>query len=81
MCQEAGTTYPSRAPGFTPVFLVRSLLNIFLVFCVMLCCLRPVCPMLPVSVSVLAGLDCPFLIAHSVFSNVYISMVNIPLPK
>jgi hypothetical protein len=29
--------------------------------------------MLPVSVSVLAGLDCPFLIAHSVFSNVYIS--------
>ena len=41
-----------------------------------LCCvflsLRLLCPMLPVS------LDCPFLIAHSVFSNVYLDL-NIAL--
>jgi hypothetical protein len=53
-------------------FFVGFMFVIFLVFCVALCfcvlfifvlCL--VCPMLPVS------LDCPFLIATSVFSNVY----------
>jgi len=51
------------------------MLLIFLVFCVVLCfcvvffCVFVLClvyPMLPVS------LDCPFLIAPSVFSNVYL---------
>ena len=32
---------------------------------------RLVCPMLPVS------LDCPFLIAPSVFSNVYLEKMNL----
>jgi len=41
-------------------------------FVVFLCfvCLRPVYPVLPVS------LDCPFLIAPSVFSNVYFRPVS-----
>jgi hypothetical protein len=44
-----------------------SVLLIFLVFCVVYFCFAClVYPMLPVS------LDCPFLIPHSVFSNVYL---------
>ena len=56
-----------------PRFLVDSVLIIFLAFCVVFfyCCfvfvLCLVCTMLPVS------LDCPLLIAHSVFSNVFTS--------
>ena len=53
-----------------PLFLVGSVLPIFLVLCVVLCfaCLRPVScdSILPVS------LDCPFSIAPSIFSNVYL---------
>jgi len=54
--------------------LVESVLFIFLVFCVVFCVLFAfvlclVCPMLPES------LDCPFLIAPSVFSNVYLLSV------
>ena len=49
-------------------FLMGSVLLIFLVFCVVfvlfVCVMCLVCSMLPVS------LDCPFLIAPSVFSNV-----------
>ena len=37
-----------------------------IVFCALLVCLRLVYPLLPVS------MDCPFLIAPSVFSNVYL---------
>jgi hypothetical protein len=60
---------------FCVVFLVGSVLLIFLVFCVVfvvlfvfVLCL--VYPMLPVF------LDCPFLIAPSVFSNVYLYSIN-----
>jgi hypothetical protein len=69
---EAGTAYPSRAPGFTPGFWRGSVLLIYLAFCVVLCfcvlfvfvlCL--LCPMLSMS------LDCPCLITRSVFSGVY----------
>ena len=42
----------------------------FSVFCFCFICLRLVYPMLPVS------LDCPFLIASSVFSNVYLHTSN-----
>jgi len=35
---EALTAYPSRAPEFNPVYLVGSVLLIFLVFCVVLLC-------------------------------------------
>ena len=61
---EAGTAYPSRASGFTPVFLVGSVLLIYLFFCVVFnfsflfyvfFCL--VCLMSPVLS------DCPILIA------------------
>jgi hypothetical protein len=51
----------------SPLFLVGSVLLIFLVFWyVLFVFLCFVYPMLPVS------LDCPFLIAFSVFSNVYL---------
>ena len=40
------------------------------VLCFCFVCLRLVCPMLPVS------LDCPFLIASSAFSNVYLNYVQ-----
>jgi hypothetical protein len=40
-----------------------------ILLCFLFVCLRVVCPMLPVS------MDCPFLIAPSVFSNVYLSCV------
>jgi hypothetical protein len=59
--KDSKTVYPSRAPGFTPDFLLMSVLLIFLVFCIVLCyfsfvylflCL--VCP---------KSLDCLFLIA------------------
>jgi hypothetical protein len=58
-----------------PQFLVGSELLIFLVFCVVflvlfVLVLYLVYPMLPVS------LDCPFLIASSVFSNVYLHTSN-----
>ena len=51
-----------------PPVLMRYVLLIFSVFCVVFVCLRRiyVCPILPVS------LDCPFLIAPVVFSNVYL---------
>jgi hypothetical protein len=82
---EAGTTYHSRTPGFTPGiwwgsclsfestwvhprYLVGFVLFIVLVFCVVffvlfVLVLCRVYPMLPVS------LDCPFLIAPSIFST------------
>ena len=51
-----------------------SVLLIFLISCVVLCfcfvCLCLVCPMLPVS------LNCPFLIAPSVFANVYFPWIS-----
>jgi len=56
----------------SPRFLVGSMLLIFLVFCVLFAfvqCL--VCPVLPVA------LDCPFLIAPSVFSNVHSTRFSI----
>ena len=75
---EAGTGYPSRSAGLSQVFFWmcvggRERLLIILAFCVVLClcllfvfALCLVCPILPVS------LDCPFLIASSFFSNVYL---------
>ena len=60
--------------GSPPVFVVGSVLLIFLVFCVVsplfvfLLCLT--CPMLPVS------LGYPFFIAPSVFSNVYLQWIS-----
>jgi len=70
---DAWTACPWRAPVFTPFFWCWSVLLIFLVFCVVLCfcdwfVLRLVSPMLPMS------LDCSFSIAHSVFSNLYLSL-------
>jgi hypothetical protein len=62
-----GTAWPSRAPGFTPVFGGVHVAHLFNFLCcvlfVFVLCL--VYPLLPVS------LDCPFLIVPSVFSNVY----------
>jgi hypothetical protein len=60
---------------FCVVFLVGSVLLIVLVFCVvcvLLCnfALYLVFLLLPVS------LDCPFLMAHSVFSNVYLHIYD-----
>ena len=53
--------------GSSPHCFVGSALLIFLVFCVVfflyVVCLRPV---------LAVSLDCPFLITHSVFSNVYL---------
>ena len=69
--KEVGTAYPSRALGFTPgFFLVGPVLHIFLVlgvvclvlFVFVLCLVYPLYPV---------SLDCPFLLAPSVFSNVY----------
>ena len=59
-----------RARVFIIIHWVGPVLLIGLVFCVVLLCFvapRPIfcVPMSPVS------LDCPFLIAHSVFSSVY----------
>ena len=78
---EAEHAYPSRSPGFTPgfwcgrvahIFSFRFCDVVFFVFCLQhrvsltfVLVLCSVCPMFPVS------LDCPFLIARSVFSNVY----------
>jgi hypothetical protein len=69
--------YLSRAPGFTPRYLVWSVLLIFLDFYVVflscLVCLRTVsciCPMLPVS------LDCAFLTA-TLFSLTFIYRVRV----
>jgi len=53
---EAGTAYPSRAHGFTPVVVGTVFLHC-VVFCVSSSCLCLVYPMLPVS------LDCPFWLA------------------
>jgi len=69
--QEAVTSYPSWAHGFTTVFWWWCLLFTFVVFCVVfftlfVFALFLVYSVLPVS------LDCPVLIAPSVFSNVYI---------
>jgi hypothetical protein len=67
---KAGTAYPSRAHGFTPVFGgIR--VTIFLLFCVVLC----------LSLSSVLFAQCyqflwivhSFLIAPSVFSNVYLT--------
>ena len=65
--KRTGADYPSRTLGFTPGFSWSQLLIFFSFLCCAFCsvCLRPVYPTLPVS------LDCPFLIAPSVFSNVY----------
>ena len=71
MFNETGTAYPLKALPVHPRIFVGSVLLILLVFCIVILCfvyLRSVraCPMLPVS------LDCPFLIAPSVFSNIYL---------
>jgi hypothetical protein len=71
--KEAGTAYLLRAPGFIRV-LEGSVLQICLVFCVecvfafvlFVFALFLLYPMFPVS------LDCPLLIAPSVFANVYV---------
>ena len=71
LIESQGTAYPSQAPGFIPSGVRVAL---FLVFCFVLCFFVLCFPsfyalraqMLPVS------LDCPFLIAASVFSNVII---------
>jgi hypothetical protein len=62
---------PFAAPGSSPVFggvhvahLLSFLCNVFFALFVFVLC--PVYPMLPVT------LYCPFLIPHSVFSNVYL---------
>ena len=68
---ETGSAYPSWASGFTP-FSGAPGLFICLAFCVVVYCvlfvyvLCLVCQMLPFS------LYCPFLIAPSAFSNVYL---------
>ena len=63
--KETGTTYPSRAPMSppSPRDLVVSVLLILLVFCVVFC--------LSSSCVLCTQCDCPFLIAPSVFSNIY----------
>ena len=76
--QETGTDCFSRAPGFISCFqwgLCCSLVQFsgffwgfFLFWFVFVLCL--VYPMLPVS------LDCPFLIAPSIFSNVYLLVMT-----
>jgi hypothetical protein len=53
------------------VVFLRIVVSNILCFCFV--CLRLVCPVLPVS------LDCPFLIALSVFSNVYLQFLWIVL--
>jgi len=69
--QEAKTAHPSGAPGIIPWMLMGSVLLIaidsgvvFVVVFVYLLYMCLVYPMLPVS------LDCPFLIAPSVLSDV-----------
>ena len=61
--KETGTTYPSRAPMSPPRDLVVSVLLILLVFGVVFC--------LSSSCVLCTQYDCPFLIAPSVFSNIY----------
>jgi hypothetical protein len=64
--QETLTVYLSRAPVFTPNFggvRVAHICFLFLCVCVFIYALCLLCPMLPVP------LDCLFLIAPSVFSN------------
>ena len=61
-----------QAPGLTHVFLVESLLLFFLVFCVMFIVVFFLCLILALQMS----LDCPFLMAPSLFSNVYLSSTN-----
>ena len=68
--QEAGTACPLRAPGFTPGFLVvvhlpRVFSFLCCVFVLFVFVLFLVYPILPVSQ------DCPYLIASSIFSNLY----------
>jgi len=62
---EVFHAYPSRVPGFIPIFVVGWMFPIFVVvlFCLSSFCL--LCSVLPVS------LNHPFLIASSLFSNVY----------
>ena len=74
--REAVTAYPSGPPGFTPRFLLGSFVGVrvphlFIFLCCVFCfvCLHPVSCVAMLSVS----LDCPFLIAPSVFSNIYLS--------
>ena len=67
MLLEAGTTCQLPTPGFTPrVFCGVTVAPLFSFLCCAFCfvCLRPVYPMLPVS------LDCAFFIDPSVFHNV-----------
>ena len=58
----------ARAIRFTPIFGTF----IFLVFCIVLCyCVLFVVDLCLVGPLLAVSLDCPFLIAPSVFSNVY----------
>ena len=59
---ETGTAYPSRSPRFTSC-ICYFFIWFFVLFVIVMFL---VCPILLVS------LDCPFLIAPSVFSNVYL---------
>ena len=74
---ETGSACFSQAPEFIHGFLVGSVLFTFLVFCVVIFAMFGVefCVlwhMFPVS------LDCPFLIAPSAFSNVYLMSLDCP---
>ena len=59
-------TYFPPSPGFTPGFFMGSVLLILLVFCVVFLILFVLCPIFSVS------MDCPFLFAPLVISNVYL---------
>ena len=64
--QKAGAACPSRSHDFSPVFDgIRVVLFSFLYCALLVFVLCLAYPMLP------ASLDCPFLIALSVFSNVF----------
>ena len=62
----------------SPPFLVRSVLLILLTFCVMYLCFVCLLPVSWVS-NVAMAVDCPFLIAPSVFSNVYFLHITLSL--
>jgi len=64
------------SPWVHPRFLVGFMLLIFLVFCVVFFVLFVfvVCLVYPM---LLVSLDCPFMIAPSAFSNVYLNIIQI----
>ena len=71
----AGTSYPLRAVGFT---LMRSVLLIYLLFCVVfLFCFSSFCVLCTQCSKYLS--DCPYLIDPSVFSTVYLMRSRHPL--